>query len=500
MKRRTFLQMAGMSSLACMHPAILQAANANEQPNIVYILADDLGYGDLQCYNPSSKIPTPNLDRLASQGMQFTNAHAGSAVCTPTRYGILTGRYSWRTRMKSGVLNGYSSHLIDPERMTVASFLKDHGYNTACIGKWHLGLDLPFKDKENKEIDDSKPIQNAPPTYGFDYSFIIPASLDFPPYVYIENDQFFTPITETQERQSFPAFLRKGPRGKNFKAIETMDTLLLQSINYIEKQARQDNRFFLYFPLTAPHKPALPAKRFQDDTELGPYGDFITQVDWTVGQVMETLERAGIQNNTLIIFTSDNGSYMYELEDQEKDHTKDATVQGYHPSHHQANSHWRGTKADIYEGGHRIPFIARWPGRISANSERVETICLTDLMATCASIVGDTLPNDAGEDSFSILPFLRGEQLESERPAVVHHSANGTFAIREGKWKLILSSGSGGRQEPRGKPGSKPYQLYNMEDDPNETNNLIEEHPRKASRLEYLLKSFQENGRSMPVR
>ncbi len=321
--------------------------------------------------------------------------------------------------------------------------------------------------------------------------------MDFPPYVYIENDRFVTPLTETQKRQPNPAFLRKGPRGEGFEPIKTLDTLLKKSVEYIHKQSKSDKPFFLYFAMTAPHKPILPAERFEDNTELGPYGDFITQVDWTVGQVADALDKAGIKENTLLIVTSDNGSYMYELHDVEQDHTTDHSVQGYKPSNHRANSHYRGTKADIYEGGHRIPFIARWPGQIPEKSECADTICLTDLMATCAALTGGSLPQDAGEDSFNLLPLMKGEYLPTPRPAVVHHSANGTFAIREGKWKLILSSGSGGRQKPVGKPGSKPYQLYDMEKDPNETTNVVEKFPEVAQRLESLLKRFQKEGRSV---
>ncbi len=498
MKRREFLKSATIASASFAQLRFMQASEgADDKPNIVFILADDLGYGDVHSFNRKSRIPTPNLDRLAGEGIVFTDAHSGSAVCTPTRYGVLTGRYAWRTRMKRGVLNGYSSHLIDPARMTVASLLKKNGYHTACIGKWHLGMDFPWLNSDKKTIDVTKPIENGPNVYGFDYFFGVSASLDFPPYGYVENNRFTEPLDRRQKKLSFPIYLRDGAMGTNFKHVETLDALLGKAKDYISQNAKKDAPFFLYFPMTAPHKPVMPAKRFEDTTELGPYGDFVHQVDWTVGQVMETLEKSGAADNTLLIVTSDNGSFMNKLEEDATGHVTDPAVQGFRPSSHRSAHIFRGTKADIWEGGHRIPFIARWPGKTQPGTTCDRTICLTDFMATCASVVGESLPENAGEDSFTLVPSLLGETNAPRRPAVVHHSANGTFAVREGNWKLVLSSGSGGREKPKGKPGQKPFCLFDMKSDPSERNDVSTQFPIHVKRLEALLQKFIDEGHSV---
>ena len=395
-----------------------------------------MGYGDVHALNPKSRIPTPNLDSLAADGMTFTDAHTSSAVCTPTRYGFVTGRYNWRSRLKRGVLNGYGEPLLEPNRETVASFLKKHGYYTGVVGKWHLGLGFA---KNGDEFDFHKPVTDNPNTHGFDYSYVIPASLDFPPYVYIENGTITQYPSIDEPASSFPAFWRKGPRAPDFVMENTLDDLLRHATSYIVHRAATDRPFFLYFPLTAPHKPALPHPRFRGKTELGPYGDFVTQVDATVGQVLKTLDAAGVRDNTLVIYTSDNGSYMYRYEEGTRDHLDDETVQGFRASHHTANYVFRGTKADIWEAGHHVPFLARWPGIIQPGSEASRTICLVDFFATAAEIVGGELGNDMAEDSFSLLPLMKGESWE--RAPVVHHSANGVFAVREGKWKLVLGNG-----------------------------------------------------------
>ena len=252
-----------------------------------------MGYGDVQALNPKSKIPTPHLDKLAAEGMTFTDAHSPSAVCTPTRYGLLTGRYSWRTRLKSGVLNGYGEPLIEPGRPTVGSFLKQHGYHTGIVGKWHLGLG--FAKTADGKFDFSKAISDGPHTSGFDFSYVIPASLDFPPYRYIKNGKNTKyPLLE-QAAQPFPEFLRKGERSPELVMEDCLDDLLAQATSYIQRQAKGDKPFLLYFPLTAPHKPVLPHYRFRGETELGPYGDFIVQVDWTVGQVLKAIDEAGLR-------------------------------------------------------------------------------------------------------------------------------------------------------------------------------------------------------------
>ena len=468
------------------------AASA-QKPNIVFILADDMGYGDVQALNPGSKIPTPHLNQLAEQGMTFTDAHTGSGVCTPTRYGLITGRYSWRGKLKKGVLNGYGFPLIEDGRATVASFLREQGYSTGIVGKWHLGLGFA-RGADEQDIDFTQPVTDGPHTRGFDFSFIIPASLDFPPYVYIRNGQI-TRNTVLQSAVSFPGFLRKGPRGRDLVVADALDDLTAEAAAYIHQRADEEKPFFLYFPLTAPHKPALPHDRFVGSTGLGPYGDFVTQVDWTVGQILNALDGAGVAEETLVIYSSDNGSYMRRLSPGEADHVSDPTIQSYDETHHTSNSAFRGTKADIYEGGHHVPFFARWPGKVRAGSRTDATICLTDFFATAAEIVGSPLPDDAAEDSFSLLPVLTGRG-EFERAPVIHHSSGGMFAIRDGKWKLVAGNGSGGRLKPLGEVFGRPYQLYDLSEDIAEIEDRIEQVPEVAQRLEAELERLRNVGRS----
>ncbi len=458
------------------------------RPNIVIILADDMGWGDPGCYNDQSKAPTPNIDRLASQGVRFTDAHSPSSVCTPTRYGLLTGRYAWRTSLKSGVLQGYDPLLIEKDRMTIASMLKQHGYNTAAVGKWHLGFG------REKPVDYAKPLVPGPNAVGFDYFFGIPSSLDFTPYVYVENEKVTALPTATvadskHQRDGGKGFWRGGAAAPDFKHEETLGTLADKAVAFLKKQSKA-KPFLLYFPLTAPHTPWLPTAEFRGKSDAGDYGDFVAQTDAVVGRVMKTLDDAKLAENTLIIFTSDNGAHWLPGEIAQ--------------FAHQANGAWRGQKADIWEGGHRIPFIARWPGRIKANSVSNELICLTDLMATIASIIGVNLPDDAAEDSYDILPAMVGsKQSRAIREAVVHHSIDGTFAIRQGEWKLALGLGSHGFSDPKTinlKPGEAAGQLYNLKTDPGEMNNLWLEKPEIVASLTSLLEKYQREERSVARR
>ncbi len=474
-----------LALLAVAALATPRALGAGERPNVVYILADDMGYGDVAALNATSTIPTPHLDRLAHEGMTFTDAHSGSAVCTPTRYGVLTGRYCWRGRLKRGVLNGYGRPLIEEGRATVASFLKENGYHTGCVGKWHLGLGFVEKAGAAKpnDYDYTVPLTDGAHTRGFDYSFIIPASLDFPPYVYIENGSVTGQPDRVQEAQGFPAFLRRGPIGSDFDMEECLDHLVGKAADYVRSRKDEEEPFFLYVPLTAPHKPVLPHRRFRGKSKLGPYGDFVMQVDAAVGQVLGALDETGLTESTLVIYTSDNGSFMYRR-DEHPDHVADETVQAYRPEHHTANEELRGTKADIWEGGHRVPFLARWPKKIQPGSQYDRPICQVDLFATCAELAGAELPEDAAEDSFSLVAAMRGERTSSPRPPVINHSASGVFAIRDRDWKLVLGNGSGGRAAPKGKPFEKPYSLWNLGRDRAETTDLIELYPDIARKLE----------------
>ena len=497
LNRRNFLRMVAAGAAAMSMPTC-KLKSKSELPNIIYILADDLGYGDVSSLNEKSKLHTGNIDRIARQGMKFTDAHSGSAVCTPTRYGILTGRYSWRSRLKSGVLWGYSRNLIPPERMTVASLLKKHGYRTGCVGKWHLGMNWHFTDghvakdspkEAGTNVDYSKPVKNGPNALGFDYSFCIPASLDMQPYVYVENGRVTALPDRVTESKKSKSWWRRGPTGADFKHEQVLPRLTEKALAFIEKNAA--SRFFLYFPLSAPHTPILPTAEFQGKSNTNAYGDFVLQVDWTVGQILQALQQHNIEKETLIIFTSDNGC-------SPQANFKELKAVGHNPSYH-----FRGHKADIFEGGHRIPFIVRWPGKVTAGSECDETICLTDLMATCAALVGERLPDNAGEDSVDMLPALLGEEYKKPlREATVHHSVNGSFSIRKGKWKLEMCPGSGGWSYPRpGKDdmsGLPPYQLYDLEKDIGEKNNVYGHHPKVEKELTALLAKYVKNGRSTP--
>jgi len=493
--RRIFCKITSLAAATASINTMAKKTANNKLPNIIFILADDMGYGDIQYLNNQSKIPTPNLNKLAKEGMIFNDAHSNSAVCTPTRYGVLTGRYTWRTSLKRGVLFGFSKALIEPDRMTVASLLKQKKYSTACIGKWHLGMNWGHKEN-SKKIDYSKKIQKSPITNGFDYFYGVAASLDMPPYTFIHNDKVAEEPTIFQKANKFPAYSRAGRRAKNFTFQTALPTLVQKAKNFINTKSNQTNPFFLYLALTSPHKPIVPIKQFQGKSKLGPYGDFVMETDWIVGQILETLKKNKIEKNTLVIYTSDNASYMFRYSGNKKGHLQNPHIQGYNEKNHTPNYIFRGTKADIFEGGHRVPFIVRWPQKVAKGKTCPTTICLTDFMATCAEITNQTLPYNAAEDSFSILPYLLEQQPKKPRAAVIHHSINGTFAVRYKQWKLILSDGSGGRAKPYGRPGNKPYQLFNIQDDPAETKNIINKHPKIVAELITLVNKYKKEGRS----
>ena len=464
--------------------------NMHDKPNIVYILADDMGFGDLSCLNKNSQIKTVFLDQLAAQGMQFTDAHASSAVCTPSRYSILTGRYNWRSILKEGVIWGYDGPVIEPERMTVASLLQKHGYQTACFGKWHLGWDWAKNGAAEDAIDYAAPIKNGPTSRGFDTFFGIGASLDMPPYVWVENDRVTAVPDQYTPGSEGKAFWREGPIAPDFKHEDVLPQLTARVVATIEQMAKEAAPFFLYFPLPAPHTPMLPSPEFQGKSGTNAYGDFCLQVDAVVGQIMKALADNGIAENTILIFTSDNGC------SPRADFQELAEI-GHHPSYI-----FRGHKADIYEGGHRIPLIVRWPEKIKAGSVCDETVCLSDLLATCAGIVGEELPPNAGEDSISNLPLWLGKTgREPLREATVHTSLDGSLSIRQGRWKLEMCPGSGGWSYPRPGPectGLPPTQLYDLEADIGERQNISRQHPEIAQHLEALLTQYVQNGRSTP--
>jgi arylsulfatase A len=486
-------------------------ARAVEPPNIVYILADDLGYGDLGCYNHESKIPTPHLDRLATEGMRFTDAHAPTSVCTPTRYAILTGRYSWRSRLKRGVLGPWGEPLIAADRLTVPALLKQHGYATTCIGKWHLGWTWPTRDGQPprsgpdrlSNVDFTRPVADGPTTRGFDAYFGTDVP-NYPPYCYIDDDHTVGLPTEPNR----PEFNRPGPMLPGWQWVDIMPELTRRAVRVIEGAAvagaggAARKPFFLYFPLTAPHYPVVPAPEFRGKSGAGDFGDFVAQVDWTVGRVLDALRRTGLADNTLVVFTSDNGPEITG----EVDPGAYDRAERYR---HYSMGPLRGAKRDAWDGGHRVPFLARWPGTIPAGSVSDETIAHVDLMATVAAILGVTLPDNAGEDSVNILPALRGEARATPlREATVHHSASGKFAIRKGDWVLI-DAPSGDDNNRKGEPEwlkkergytphSQPGELFNVRQDRSQRQNRYAEHPEVLRELKALLERYKRDGRSTP--
>ncbi|MDP4625884.1 MAG: arylsulfatase [Akkermansiaceae bacterium] len=465
--------------------AFAYSALAASKPNIIFIYADDMGYGDVQCLNPErGKISTPHMDKLADEGMVFTDAHTSSSVCTPSRYGLLTGRYNWRTELQQGVLWGFSEPLIEADRLTVPELLKDNGYVTAMFGKWHLGMIMPTdngvlpvgRSPKSLNIVWDGEIKDGPVDRGFDHFFGISASLDMAPYIYIEDRHFVGAIDNKDKKMTAPGFDRS----------DVLPELGRKTVKYIEEHD-SEKPFFVYVPLASPHTPILPTKEWQGKSGLGKYADFQMQTDHIIGQIVDAVDAAGLKENTLIIVSSDNGC------------SKAANIKGLEENGHYPSAQFRGSKADLWDGGHRVPFIVRWPAMIGANSQSNQTICLTDLMATCAEIVGADLPADAGEDSVSFLPAFKGEQIVSTRKGITHHSISGHFAYRQGKWKLLLAKASGGWTSPTEKqaPESAPKaQLYDMEADPGETNNLYETHPEVAAQLLKQLEEDVARGRS----
>ncbi|MBI5772507.1 MAG: arylsulfatase [Verrucomicrobia bacterium] len=502
MNPKSFLRLL-LPCLLCL-PWLADAA----KPNIVFILADDLGYGDLGCYNKDSKIPTPHLDELAREGMRFTDAHSPDSVCTPTRYALLTGRYSWRTRLQRNVLGPYSPPLIAPDRLTVATLLKQHGYATAAIGKWHLGWTWATKDGQPpsgrtnpmSNVDFSKPVTDGPTTRGFDYYFGTEVP-NYPPYCFIENDRTVG-IPSVREGGRDEQFNIPGPMLPGWKLVNILPELTKRAVKWVEDSAKSGQPFFLYFPLTSPHFPVVPAPEFKGKSGAGDFGDFVVQTDWTAGQVLAALQRSGVADNTLVIFTSDNGP---EITGEVNPGAYDRVTQFQHWS----MGELRGAKRDLWEGGHRVPFLARWPGKIKAGAVSGETICHVDFMRTVAAILGAKLPDSAAPDSYSLLPVFLGEPYPKPlREATVHHAASGKFAIRKGDWVLIdapTGDDNGARGEPpwlkeqRGYAKSAaPGELFNVREDVAQRHNHFADQPGKVRELKALLEKYQRDGRSTP--
>ncbi|MFC2098678.1 arylsulfatase [Bacteroidota bacterium] len=470
-------------------------------PNIIFIMADDMGYGDIGALNEDSKIPTPNMDRIAAEGMYFSDAHSYSGVCTPTRYGVVTGRYAFRTRLASGVLGGHDVSLIEPGRETVASLLGRAGYRSACVGKWHLGLDFKKKNPSKRlyegtgfgnttstaNVDYTARVDGGPCDHGFDYSYIIPASLDMQPYIYISNKWVVN--TDLEHIEGIDpwhrhTWWRHGDAETGFDFYDVLPRLTRRALGFIHEQVIKypEQPFFLYFPLTAPHIPHMPLAEFEAVSATGPYGDFVAQVDYHIGELLELVDSLRIRENTIFIVTSDNGSRW--------------TPEYIEEFGHKSNYHFRGMKSDVWEGGHRVPFLVRWPGIVDQGSRSDRIVCLTDLLATCAELTGQELSWNSGEDSFSFLSALTGESSSWEkRSSMINQSLSRVFSIRQDNWKLIMDMSSGGWSSAEITEGP-PMQLYNLTEDVSEQNNLYTEMPEKAADLEAMYSMFRREGRS----
>jgi len=480
LNRRNFCGGLGAITLMLGKRGFAKSLEGRKLPNVVYILADDMGWGDIDVFNPHSAVPTPVMNGFAQQAMRFTDMHASSAVCTPSRYSILTGRYCWRSQLKKGVLGGYAPNLIEEGRMTVPSMLKKEGYYTAGVGKWHLGLG------NEQRTDYTKPLVPGPVSHGFDYFYGIPASLDMAPYLYFENDHVVEQATINDPGSASPRGVtwRAGLRAPDFDISQVLPTLTDKAVDLIRQRAANPQKpFFLYFAMPSPHTPWVPLPQYRGKSGAGDYGDYVAEVDAMVGRVLDAIKKGGLEQDTIVVVTSDNGA-NWGPQDIER-----------YP--HRSNAAWRGEKADVWEAGHRIPFMVRWPGHIAANSVSDETASLTDLMATMAALLEISLPPDAGEDSFNDLPIWLGEKHKPVRETIIDHSNGGTFTIREGDWKLELGLGSGGFSLPinvEPVPGGVQGQLYNLKDDPYEVYNLWAIRPDIVDHLTKLLNQYKASG------
>ncbi len=487
---------AGQSS-----PKALPAA----PPNILIILADDLGYGDVQCYNPQrGKISTPNMDRLATEGMRFTDAHSSSGVCSPSRYALLTGRYHWRTRLQQGIVPVWGAPLIAPDRLTVAGLAKQHGYRTACIGKWHLGRDWPIAEQQRKYFSGfggqaggggqvstiatdahravwqqifSQPIPGGPTTRGFDEYFGTDVP-NWPPYCFIENDRTVGIPSELlpAEKLAKNQASLQGPALRDWQLEPILPALADRAVAFIRQQAKARQPFLLYLPLTSPHTPLAVTEQWLGKSGLNLYADFVMETDAIVGRVLEALRDNSVAENTIVLFTSDNGCapYIGAQELESKGHFPSGPLRGY--------------KGDVFEGGHRIPFIVRWPGVVKSGTVCGQLVHQADLIATLADILSTKLPDNAGEDSFSLLPLLKGED-KPVREHAVSCASSGIPGLRRGPWKLILES------DPKAKTD---VQLYDLNGDIGEKNNLAADKPETVTEMRALMGRLVTDGRSTP--
>jgi len=497
MNRRQFLESLGFGfsfgSLNLKKKLKMEFPSRRKLPHIIIIMADDMGIGDLSCYNPDSLIPTPNIDMIAAEGIRFTDAHSPAALCTPTRYSLLTGRYSWRTRLKKGVLMPYEPPLIESTRMTLASLLGKHGYGTYYIGKWHLGFKWTTKDGSKAEdfytkgnafqvdediqwlIDFSKPVEGGPTSLGFDYFFgTAGCSSSDPPYCFIENDHLLhvPKRMSKKEWRGLPGFI-PGPMCDDWSE-ENIDLVFAQKAKKIIDEhlhKHPDRPLFLILSTNSPHVPWLVPEFVKGKSKEGPRGDLVVLVDRLVGKINDHLKKREIFENTFFMITSDNGA------------RKGANG-------HKSSLDFRGFKGDIWEGGHRVPFVARWPEKIKHKGVSHELVSLVDLLATFAALAGESLPDNAGEDSWNILPaFFGNPEGTPLHEALVFQDRNGRLAIRKGKWKFIAPND----MTPQG-------ELYDLENDPGEKFNVFAKHPEAAEKLSSLLNRYRRLGFSRPLR
>jgi len=469
-----------------------------QPPNIIVIMADDMGYGDVSALNPQSKIQTPVLDQLIKDGRNFTEAHTSASLCTPARYAFLTGRYNFRTGL-SGVASGYSKPMIEYDRETLASVLKKAGYSTAIIGKWHLGLEWKPKNPnmpiyttdsytpENLNVDYRKPVKGVN-EIGFDYSYISPAGNNLAPFCFIENGRvtelptdYFEPQITGKYAEDYENRRNGGDKAPGYLLSSTLETITNKAVDYLKDTPKDGKPFFLYLPFTAPHFPWMAQQQFRGTSKAGAYGDFMQEIDARVGVILDALKKQNLDKNTLVIFTADNGG---------------ATPENFLSKYgHEMNKGRRGQKSEIWEGGVRVPFIARWPAVISAGSISYQAISFVDMLATFAKISGVTMDSKYAEDSEDVsYAFSKNIDAKQSRKAMINQSGSASgLAILEQNWKLIPygygkhGSDSATETQPKG-------QLYNLLADPMETKNLYNENPKLVKRLTQLLETYKIQG------
>ncbi|MBN8734171.1 MAG: arylsulfatase [Acidobacteria bacterium] len=479
--RRHFLHSAAMAGASA-------AAAPPRHPNIVVILSDDLGWGSLNCYGADPRlVRTPNIDRLATEGVRFTDANTPSSVCSPSRYALMTGRYCWRTSATSGVLGITSPLHIEPDRLNMASLLKSAGYSTAAIGKWHLGYGTG-------KTDYTKPIQPGPLDIGFDYHYGVPQNHGDATGIYVRNRETVGLRSTTVQPSG------KTPYGRPFLGFDAphrvdenvMDELTTDAIQWLERQ-NAHTPFFLYFTPVAIHYPYTPSKNVRGSSQAGLYGEWIHELDLSVGRILAALDRLGFTDNTLVVFSSDNGGVLLTEGDGPEAQAVRAGLR--------MNGPWRGRKHSIYQGGFRVPFLARWPGKVKPGTTCAETINLADMLATTSAILGRPLPpaTAAAGDSVNVLPALLGRKLRKPlRDSMISHSVEGVFAIRQGPWKYIEGKPAAGVANiPDLRKGEMTPQLYNLRDDPGETNDLLRDNREVAARLADLLTTHRTQGHSV---